>query len=178
MLQAAYELCTCQGVRAASPQAVAARSGVAEEVIYQHFDSIEELISAVYERRERLWTFGLLEEQSRCRGSSAEEQLLALFDVLDEWFASSDFDACIFIDVLMEMSADHPLGGSGVDHLRDMRDIVRARAHRAGFADVDDFSRSWHILMKGSVIAAAEGDRHAAHRARKMAVALIAAHRS
>lgn len=46
----------------------------------------------------------------------------------------------------------------------------------AALSDPEGFAHSWHILMKGSIIAAAEGDPHAANRARQMAHGLIDAH--
>ena len=39
----------------------------------------------------------------------------------------------------------------------------------------DDFARKWHILMKGSIVAAGEGDRLAARRARDVGRLLLAA---
>ncbi|MDT7775771.1 MAG: hypothetical protein QOC67_4695, partial [Pseudonocardiales bacterium] len=43
----------------------------------------------------------------------------------------------------------------------------------AGAADPDSFARQWHILMKGSIIAAGEGDTEAAMRARELGVLLL-----
>ncbi|WP_067539198.1 TetR/AcrR family transcriptional regulator [Nocardia crassostreae] len=177
ILGVAYELYTRHGVRAVDVAEIADRAGTAEAVLRQHFATVDDLVLAVLERRERLWTFGLIEEQSRCRGETPEDQLLAMFDVFEEWFAADDFDACTFINVLLEMGADHPLGRAGIDYLQHIRDIVRTRAERAGLTDVDNFSRSWHILMKGSIIAAAEGDLLAARRAQRMARLLIEVHR-
>ena len=54
---------------------------------------------------------------------------------------------------------------------------MRERAETAGLRDADSFARSCHILMKGSIIAAAEGDLEAAHRAQDMARTLIEQHR-
>jgi hypothetical protein len=47
----------------------------------------------------------------------------------------------------------------------------------AGLRDPEEFARSWHILMKGAIVQAAEGDRGAAKRAQEMARALIERHR-
>jgi hypothetical protein len=55
---------------------------------------------------------------------------------------------------------------------------VRQRAEAAGLRDVENFARSWHILMKGSIISAAEGDVQAAQRAKAMARTLIEQHRN
>ncbi|MEC3953608.1 TetR/AcrR family transcriptional regulator [Nocardia sp. CDC153] len=177
LVNIAYELYTRTGVRAVTADMIAQRAGVDKPTLYKYFPTLDELVTAVLERRERLWTFGLIEEQSRLRGTTPEEQLLAIFDVFDEWIASADFDACLFINVLLEMGADHPLGRAGIEHLQTIRDIVHARAERAGLADPDNFARCWHILMKGAVIAAAEGDRQAARRAKAMAAELIRLHR-
>ena len=38
------------------------------------------------EERERLWTRGRVEAGALERGVTPEEQLLAIFDVFDEWF--------------------------------------------------------------------------------------------
>ncbi|GAB0107489.1 TetR/AcrR family transcriptional regulator [Nocardia sp. JMUB6875] len=177
LVNAAYELYTRTGVRAVTSDMIAGRAGVSKATLYEHFPTLEELVTVVLQRRERLWTFGLIEEQSRLRGTTPEEQLLAIFDVFDEWIAAADFDACLFINVLLEMGADHPLGRAGIEHLQTIRDIVAARAERAGLSDVDNFARCWHILMKGAIVAAAEGDRQAARRAKAMASQLIRLHR-
>lgn len=178
LVNAAYELYTRTGVRAVTSDMIAARAGVSKATLYEHFPTLEELVTVVLQRREQLWTFGLIEEQSRLRGNTPEEQLLAIFDVFDEWIATADFDACLFINVLLEMGADHPLGRAGIEHLQTIRDIVAARAERAGLSDVDNFARCWHILMKGAIVAAAEGDRQAARRAKAMASQLIRLHRA
>ena len=64
-----------------------------------------------------------------------------------------------------------------IGYLENIRTIVGERAEAAGLVDVDDFARSWHILMKGSIISAAEGDLRAAQRAQAMGRALIERHR-
>lgn len=58
-------------------------------------------------------------------------------------------------------------------HLENIRSIVRDLAEEAGLRDPASFARSWHILMKGSIVSAAEGDLEAARRAQGMARQLI-----
>ena len=45
----------------------------------------------------------------------------------------------------------------------------------AGVEDPDAFARQWHILMKGSIVAAGEGDTLAAARAREIGALLLSA---
>jgi hypothetical protein len=42
--------------------------------------------------------------------------------------------------------------------------------------DAEGVAHQWHILMKGCIVAAAEGDRLAAARAREMGALLLAHH--
>ncbi|MCV7076659.1 TetR/AcrR family transcriptional regulator [Mycobacterium szulgai] len=178
ILTAAYGLFSRRGIRAVGTDEVIERAGVARATLYRHFATKNDLVLAVLDRREELWTHGLIEEQSRQRGTTPEEQLLAIFDVLHEWFQRRDgYEGCSFINVLLELGADHPVGQACVAHIDQVREIVRRRAVAAGLEDVEDFAWSWHILMKGAIILAAVGDCQAARRAQKMARVLIESHR-
>lgn len=178
VLSAAYELFSRRGIRAVGTDEVIARAGVARATLYRHFATKNDLVLAVLERREQLWTHDLIEEQSRRRGATPEEQLLAIFDVMHDWFQLRDrYEGCSFINVLLELGADHPAGQAAIAHIDHVRDIVRRRAVAAGLTDVEDFASSWHILMKGAIVLAAVGDLDAARRARRMASALIDEHR-
>lgn len=178
ILTAAYELFSRRGIRAVGTDEVIERAGVAKATLYRHFAAKDDLVLAVLQRREEVWTHGLVEEQSRQRGGTPEEQLLAIFDVLHDWFQLRDgYEGCSFINVLLELGADHPAGQACIVHIDHVRDIVRHRAIAAGLIEVEDFASSWHILMKGAIVLAAVGDREAARRARKMAISLIVEHR-
>jgi len=177
VLETAYELFSRHGIRGVGVDEVIARAGVAKATLYRHFPSKDELVLAFLERREQRWTRGWVEQEAQRRGSNAEEQLLAIFDLFDEWFRRDDFEACSFINVLLEMGTEHPAGDASVRHLANIRDIVRRLADEADLRDADGFAHSWHILMKGSIVAAAEGDANAARRAQAIARLLIEEHR-
>ena len=68
-------------------------------------------------------------------------------------------------------------GGSAAVTRRAAAARVRGLAGQAGLADPDGFTRSWYILMKGSIVSAAEGYTDAAKRAKAMATRLIEDHR-
>ena len=178
ILTAAYELFSRRGTRAVGTDEVIERAGVARATLYRHFATKDDLVLAVLQRREEVWTHGLIEEQSRQRGTTPEEQLLAIFDVMHDWIQHNDaYEGCSFINVLLELGVDHPAGQACIVHIDHVRDIVRQRAVAAGLIDVEDFASSWQILMKGAIVLADVGDLDAALRARKMACALIEAHR-
>ncbi|BBY36356.1 TetR family transcriptional regulator [Mycobacterium mantenii] len=178
VLTAGYELFSRRGIRAVGTDEVIQRAGVAKATLYRHFATKNDLVLAVLQRREELWTHGLIEEQSRLRATTPDEQLLAIFDVMHDWFQLRDgYEGCSFINVLLELGPEHPAGQACLVHIEHVRDIVRRRAVAAGLTDVEDFASSWHILMKGAIVLAAVGDLDAALRARKMARTLIDEHR-
>lgn len=130
---AACELFSRRGIRAVGTDEVIERAEVARATLYRHFATKNDLVLAVLARREELWTHGLIEEQSRRRADTPEQQLLAIFDVLHEWFQLRDgYEGCSFINVLLEVGPDHPDGRAGIAHINHVRDIVRRRALAAG----------------------------------------------
>jgi AcrR family transcriptional regulator len=177
ILATAYELFARRGVRDVGVDEVVERAGVAKATLYRHFPSKDDLVIAFLKLREERWTLDWVEAEARRRGATPEEQLLAIFELFDEWFHGNDFEACSFINVLLEMGSAHPAGKASVQHLENIRAIVRTLAGEAGLRDPESFARSWHILMKGSIVSAAEGDAEAARRASSMARLLIEQHR-
>jgi AcrR family transcriptional regulator len=177
ILDTAYGLVSRRGVRDVGVEEVIAKAGIAKATLYRHFPSKNELVLAVLEQREQVWTLDLVEAEARRRGTTAEQQLLAVFDVFDDWFRSDEFDTCTFVNVLLEMGATHVLGVASIRHLKNIRGVIAQLATEAGLREPEEFARSWHILMKGSIVSAAEGDIEAAQRARAMATTLIAQHR-
>jgi AcrR family transcriptional regulator len=152
---------------------------VAKATLYRHFASKDDLVLAFLQQREQLWTKEWVEAETRRRADTPEEQLLAIFDLFDEWFHREDFEGCSFINVLLEMNdRKTALGGASAVHLANIRSIIRQLATEAGLHDPEQFAHSWHILMKGSIVAANEGDRDAARRAQAMGRLLIAQYRS
>jgi AcrR family transcriptional regulator len=178
ILDTAYELFSRRGIRAVGIDEVIERAGVAKATLYRHFPSKDALVLAFLDQREQRWTLDWVEAEARRAGPPPEEQLLAIFDAFDSWFRRDDFEACSFINVMLEMGAVHPAGRASIQHLENIRSIVRRLAEEAGLRDPDSFARSWHILMKGSIVSAAEGDTEAAQRAKSMARCLLAEHRT
>jgi AcrR family transcriptional regulator len=178
IVNAAYDLFARRGVRDVGINELISSSGVAKATFYRHFASKDELVLAFLEKRDQVWTVNAIVGEARRRADTPERQLLAIFDVFSDWFHCTDFEACSFINVLLEMGASHPLGRASIDYLAKIRGHVKQLADEAGLQRTDDFSRSWHILMKGSIISAAEGDLDAARRARRLAGWLIEDHRA
>jgi AcrR family transcriptional regulator len=179
ILDSAYELFSHRGVRGVGIDEVIEHAGVAKATLYRHFPSKEDLVLAFLEQREQRWTREWVEAEARRRGTTPEERLLAIFDLFDDWFQRDDFEGCSFINILLEFSDQpgHRLCRASAAHLQHVRSLVGAFADEAGLNDPKSFAHSWHILMKGAIVAAAEGDRNAAKRAKAIGELLIAQNR-
>jgi AcrR family transcriptional regulator len=177
ILNSAYELFSQKGIRAVGVDEVIAHAGVAKATLYKHFPSKTALVLGFLAAREQRWWLEYIEAGARERGDGPKGQLLAIFDLFDEWFSTDGFaDPVGFIHVLLEMGPDHPIGQASIEHLAHVRSRVKDLADEAGLRDTEAFARSWQLLMLGSIIAAREGDAGAARRAQAMAERLISEH--
>ena len=176
ILDTAYELFSRHGTRAVGVDRIIAEAGTAKMTLYRNFASKEELIVAFLARREERWTRGWLQAEVERRADTPQGRLLAIFDVFGEWFALEDFEGCSFINVMLELTdREDPARVASVRHLSVIREFLAGLAEAAGVADPEAFARQWHILMKGSIVAAAEGDAQAAARAQELGALLLAA---
>lgn len=175
--RAAYDLFSRDGTAAVGVDAIIARAGTAKMTLYRNFPSKTDLILDFLQRRERVWTEDWLQAESQRRGSTPAEQLLAIFDVFGEWFARADYEGCAFLTVMLESAhRDDAVHQASVQHLANIRHYLKGLAAAAGIENTDSFARQWHILMKGSIMAAHEGDTLAAARAHEVGVVLLRAH--
>lgn len=176
VLSTAYTLFCRHGIRAVGVDTIIERSGVAKMTVYRHFRSKDALVLAVLERREELWTRQWLEAEIKRRADAPTDRLLAIFDVFDAWFRKRSFEGCLFVNVLLEFDdRNNPIHRACRDQLARIRELLIELATEAGIADPDHFARQWHILMKGSIVSAGEGDVEAAKRAQEVARLLLAA---
>jgi AcrR family transcriptional regulator len=174
ILNAAYDLFSRHGLQAVGINSVVEHSGVAKRTLYRHFASKDELIVEFLRMREERWTKAWLLREVEERAVEPQERLLAVFDLLHEWFQDEELEGCAFINVLLEVDdRSSPVRQAAVEHLATLRRFLEKLATQAGIEDADDFARRWGILVKGSIIAAQEGDREAARRAQAVGRLLL-----
>jgi AcrR family transcriptional regulator len=174
ILDTAYDLFSRHGIRAVGVDRIIATSGVAKMSLYRHFSSKDALVLAFLQEREKRWTMDWLHAEASKRADDGAGRMLAIFDVFDEWFRRPDFEGCSFVNVLLEFGdVDHPIRNATTGHLATIRGLVREFAEDAGVADPEAVACQWHILMKGSIVAAGWGDREAARRAQALGRMLL-----
>jgi AcrR family transcriptional regulator len=177
VLDTAYELFSRHGTRAVGVDRIIAQSGAAKMTLYRNFASKDALILAFLEEREARWTRAWLQAGVETRSATPAGRLLAIFDLFGDWFATADFEGCAFIRIMLEIGEpEHPVHEACVRHLAEIRSFLADLADGAGVSDPDAVARQWHILMKGSIVAAAEGDTQAGAWAHEMGRLLLRHH--
>ena len=122
------------------------RAGVSKSTLYRHFRSKEELVLAFLQRREQRWTQRARRGRGRdAAGRRPREQLLAIFDVFDEWFHRDDFEGCSFINVLLEVGdLENPVGQR--ERRRTSSTSASVVAKLAEEAGIDDPEAFAHVV--------------------------------
>lgn len=173
-MTAAYDLFSRSGIRAIGVDAITDRADVANMTLYRTFHSKRELAVQFLALREERWLRGWLQTETQARAASPAGQLLAIFEIFTEWFERDDFEGCSFVTSLLEFEdrAD-PVRQACVEHLAGVRAYLCELAAQAGAEEPGRFAAQWHILLKGAIVSAHEGDLDAAMKARELAVLLL-----
>ncbi|MFQ5566837.1 MAG: TetR/AcrR family transcriptional regulator [Paracoccaceae bacterium] len=142
------------GFHATGMDRLAAETGVSKTSIYKHFRSKEELILAALRLRDEQFR-NYRARRLEMLADTPRGQLLALFDVLGEWFRQDGFQGCMFIKASAEyQEPDHPIHAQSAEHKRLLFVAVRKLAEEAGAADPAALARALMLLEEGAIVAA------------------------
>jgi AcrR family transcriptional regulator len=175
ILDTAYDLFSHHGIGSVGIDRIIAEASIAKATLYRHFASKEELVLAFLELRERRWTREWLEAEAERIAPTPQERVLAVFDALDEWFHSADFEGCSFIKTLLEIDEpDSPIHRAAAHHLGEIRGRLQVYAQEAGAREPEEMAYQLQVLMMGAIVSAGRGDLDAARRARMFVERLLA----
>src|SRR6185436_4519074 len=108
----AYTLFTRHGVRAVGVDTIVARSGVGKMTLYRHYRSKDALALAFFERRFERFSLAWQAQVEALR-LPPREALLAVFDVLENWYHSPGYTGCPVVKAVLEArSADRVYAGA------------------------------------------------------------------
>jgi len=173
ILDAAYDLFTRNGIGGTGVNDVLAQSGAAKATLYRTFSSKADLALAVLERRGEIWTLGWLDAEVRRRAADASGQLLAIFDVLEKWFRSKNYEGCLFLRVIHEPEIEDEVRHAAVSQLKKVTSLMQRLAREAGLAEPKQFATTWHGLMNGAIVATNAGQKKAGTEAKHAAQIIL-----
>jgi AcrR family transcriptional regulator len=178
VLAAASWLFCHYGFQATGVDAIARRAGTAKTSLYKHFGNKDQLIEAVLEREGAAWRSWFFSEMAKVEGT-AEDRLLAVFDILETWFRDPHFFGCPFINALGEFDVQNArLRKLLAAHKTHLNGWIAAQADMAGAADPGDTVAQFTILIDGAIVAAqASGNPAYARQAKELARLQLERHR-
>ena len=171
-LQAFYR----NGFHATGMDMLVRETGISKTSMYKHFRTKEDLILAVLRARDeyfRNWLYRRMEELA----DTPRDQLIAMFDALEEWFDEPGYRGCMFIKASSEyQDVTHPIHKQSADHKRMLESHVVDLAEKAGLPNAAGLARQLLLLKEGAIVTAHLGHTdNSALDAKAAAVSLIGA---
>ena len=174
ILATASELFYQEGTQNVGIDRIIAESGVAKMSLYNHFKSKDALIAAWLQQRDENWR-AWFQDAVETRATESRERLLAIFDVLVEWFEQPDFRGCAFINSTVELvNREHPGYQVAVQHQQAIADYILGLVKEAELSHPEALTQQLLILVEGAIVVAMmQGRADAAVHAKQVASALL-----
>lgn len=172
LINTAYRLFNQHGYHATGIDRILEESGVSKATLYKYFRSKEELIIAVLQQRhEQL----LALTTERIEQSKSKEPVLAIFDVLNEWFNSGSFFGCNFIRASGEYTqVDDIIHDYAARHKESVRQVIESHLNVKDKKGRRALSMQLALLVDGAIVRAqVTGDRNTAGAAKEIAALLL-----
>ena len=145
------------GFQATGMDMLVAETGISKTSIYKHFKTKDDLIVASLQHRDaflRDWLFGRIGQLA----TTPREQLIAMFDALDEWFRQPDFYGCMFAKACSEyQDPEHPIHREATKHVDRVSSQLAIIAEQAGLNGPAQLARQLALLKEGAVVLATMG---------------------
>jgi AcrR family transcriptional regulator len=154
LLLAARRLFCRAGIHATGITRILEEAGVARASLYAHYGSKENLLKAVFDTEANMWFhwFDMDLPHLKC---SPRERILALFDLLEKWFAKEDFFGCVFINAVAEHEKDSRWVKDIASAYRDqIIDRLRALVVESGARDPDMLTQKLGLIIEGAIVTA------------------------
>jgi AcrR family transcriptional regulator len=140
-----------QGIRAIGVDTIIAKSEVAKTTFYRYFPAKDDLVVAYLEERDRL--FWELFEVVISRSNSPKQQLLAIFEWLDELLKDETCQGCPFLMVASEFpEIDYQGHQVAIAHKTKMRDRLAELSAASGINRPEELSIGLMLLVDGAFV--------------------------
>ncbi|ASK79265.1 TetR family transcriptional regulator [Paraphotobacterium marinum] len=174
IITTALKLFYKNGFNATGIEEIRKTANVSKKTLYNHFKSKDELILAVLLRQDEQFRHNFIRAVERF-GTTGREQLVAIFDALNEWFNDKDFTGCIFVNAVAELKYEYgPYHTACSEHKRLMHSYIKSLAKKSCAQKPDKLSAQLNLLIEGATVQAHVcGDKQAALKAKEIAMILI-----
>jgi AcrR family transcriptional regulator len=176
LIEAADRLFYAEGSRAVGIDRVITESGVAKMTLYTHYRSKDDLILAVLQHREHVFTSSLL-ELIKLHDASTHDRLNSFFLSLKDWFESPGFRGCAFINAAIETpNPNHSTAIFVREAKRRFASLLQSQIELAIGAEASQITPAISLLVEGAIVTAViENSPNAAEIAHHAARLLVEA---
>jgi len=175
LISVAVELFYRHGFQAVGLDRILEGVGITKTAFYKHFESKDDLIVAVLEKRDGDDIAMMIRYMHEKGGNDPRARLLAMFDHLDDWFSDPEFRGCLFMNAATEFpTSSDPIHRAAAAHGEHIAEIVHTALVQLGAADPARLTRQVMLLFAGAIAARhVNGELDAAASARSAAEALL-----
>jgi AcrR family transcriptional regulator len=153
LIEAGMDLFYQQGFHAVGLDQILTRVGVTKTTFYNHFESKDALVIAVLHERDRRETEEWMAIMRARGGGDPRAEILALFDLVEEWLASPEFRGCMFMKASGEYpSPNDPVHQAAMVHGEHLFGEIRLRATRGGAPDPDGVASQLMLILTGAIL--------------------------
>lgn len=173
ILNAAERLFYEEGIQSVGIDRILKESGVAMNTLYKYFPSKDVLVEQYLKNRDirwRKWFNSYIHSQA-----SPKENILSLFDALNDWFHESDFRGCSFINAAGELGDTKPdIYKISREHKENVYLDVLKLCLDLNMANAEKIAKQLMILIEGAIVRAyLNGDQDAATYGKNIATVLL-----
>jgi AcrR family transcriptional regulator len=177
ILDAATRLFYQKGIEVVGVNPVIDEADVAPMTLYRQFVSKDRLVAVALEQWSVNWLHMLNDRIDRA-GDDPRRRFDALWDALEDWFASDGFRGSFVTNAAIELRSkpDHPAHKVILAHRMAVHHLLEDLAKLAGAADPENLATQLQVLVDGAItVAAADRRPGVAAEVRALATTALAA---
>lgn len=174
LLRTATRLFYAHGIARVGINEVIREAGIARMTLYNHFASKEELVRAVLKMQLADWQTSL-NEGLATRPDDPKNQLLGVFDLLEERFLTPQFRGCIALNFTQENSGqDEKLTEISQAHKFAVFKLLEKMVKALPVQEHEELARGLLLIHNGATVLAQMGGKaYQSGDARRAAASLI-----
>ncbi len=152
ILFVATDLFYTHGFNAVGLDQILAEADLTKTTFYNHFDSKDDLVEEAIRLRDEWETEAFIKAVRERGGYDPRSLLLAIFDVMHEWFTGEQFRGCLFLMAVTDYPLKrHPAHQAGARHFLITQQEIEKIATAATIADPAEFAKQWTLLIVGAI---------------------------
>ncbi len=154
LVDAAMRVFYRHGFHASGLDSILEEGGISRMTLYNHFKSKDELIVAALRKRDEVFRNRMM-KFVEATAQNPRERLLATFDFHEQWFASSEFFGCMFINASAEFSdpASAPRR-IAAEHKAEILRYLRGLCADSGLESHALLPQQLVLLLEGAIVTA------------------------